>query len=240
MTSAFILPDEAKPTNSRYDLSQALASRLSMWLPGVLNGYTIDDGTHAHPRVTALVSIYDDALARLKGKTGARAETAREQISASRAPLVEQLVLVNGLGAGFDGPLSLEFRSRIDSTRAALAKVLYDIHLATRATVAELLVEKERCLADCRELERDLAAVSDGIIAPRPLPNPDEFSKAKQMTAALEAVPAKRVRATDVHGAIEQGMNTPPGVAALFVAYETKPDHPLVVWRAQALAERVA
>jgi len=238
----FTLPPEAKPVNSHVELARLIQHRLSAWLPGVYQAtWSPDHDKFLHPRVSALVAVYDAALARLEGKTGTRAEAARKLLTDARAPFAAQLQVVDGLGAGLDRPLALEYRARIDSTRAALAKVLHAIHAAKRADIAALVVEREGSLADCRELERDLAALYESIMRSHTPAQLDELlaaaASAEVSTQALEALPAKP-RAVDVAAAITQGLEAPAHVAALFVAYETKPDHPAIKWRTQALAER--
>jgi len=69
-------------------------------------------------------------------------------------------------------------------------------------------------------------------------PKIEDLQSAEASTRALESVPGKRVRAADVHAAIDQGLKAPDHVAALWVAYEAQPDHELVKWRWRGYAER--
>lgn len=237
----FLDREASAPVNTRAHLGSIISSRLCQWVGDCGDSRGPDPDKLGHPRVTAVVAVFDDALSRLDGKTGARADAAREHIRAARAPLAAALELVNGLGAGLDQPLALELQKRIASTRAGLAAALAAKELATRDKIEAALLEVEKSWADIRELDRDLTSVYERLSFPtlKPLlPNLDELLSAKQTTAALEAVPVKRIRAADVHAAIEFAMNAAPNVALLCVAFETQPDHPLIKWRAQALAER--
>jgi hypothetical protein len=243
MLNAIQLREAATPVNPRAYLSTLISGRLCQWVGDCGDSRGPDTDKLAHPKVTAVVAIYDDALARLKGKTGERADAARAQISAARTPLASALDLVNSIQGDFDGPLSRELEKRIATTRAALASALAAREVATRATIDAAVLECERCLADLRELDRDLASVYEKLSFPtlKPLlPNFDEIAAAKQATASLEAVPAKRVRAADVHAAIEQGLKAPAHVAVLWIAYETKPvdSCELLQWRWRGFAER--
>jgi hypothetical protein len=187
----------------------------------------------------AVVAIYDDALARLEGKTGPRADAARDQISAARAPIAAAFDLVKSLQADFGGPIGLELQQRIVSTRAGLSAALAAKELATRATVDAALLEVERCLADARELDRDISSINDRLsVRFLQWPNLEELQSAESSTRDLEKQSAKNPKAAQVHAAIEQGIKAPAHVAALWIAYESQPDHPLTEWRWRGFAER--
>jgi len=234
------LPEEAKPVETLHHLSRVIVTRLARWIPDVVGAVGFhypDDDKFAYPKAGAVVEVYDDALARLKGKTGERAKAARERVRTDRAPIAAALDLINSLRGDLSGPLGVELRTRIASTRAALASALAEKEVAPRAKIRDAVIAIEEAWADIRELDRDLASLYERLIVP-PLPDIDELRGAERLTVKLESSPAERVRAVDVHAAIEQGINAPAHMAVLFIAYETKPDHPLVQWRAQALAER--
>lgn len=242
MLNAIQLRELASPVSPFGHLSQTLRDRLHQWVserprpPG--------SDLLAHEMVSAVVAIYDDALAQLSGKTGERADAARAQISAARAPLAAGLELVDALQANFGGVLAVELQKRITSTRAALASALAAKEVATRSTIDAAVLEVERCLADIRELDRDLGSIREGLIVPwkspyRALwPDIEDLRSAAQSTRALEQQRAKSPRAAEVHAAIEQGIKAPTHVAVLWIAYETKSDHELLVWRWRAFAER--
>jgi len=236
------LPPEAKPVHAVAHLSTAFRNRLCKWIPDVFGAYSglyPDEGCFAHPKAAAVVAIYDDALARLEGKTGARADAAREHIVKAHAPIAAALELVNSLQGDFGGPLGVELQSRINSTRAALVATITAKETATREGVQNALLAIEQAWADIRELDRDLASIYERLIVP-PLPNLDELRNAETLTREIESLPGTRPSAVQVHGAIEQGLKADPAIARMFVAFETKPDHELVKWRARGLAERPA
>lgn len=239
------LREAAAPVHTTQHLSAALRGRLCQWIPDVFDSgvHRVDSDKLAHPKATAIVAIYDDALARLEGKTGSRADASRKQIRAARAPLAEALDLVNSIQGDFGGPLGRTLQKRIASTRAGLASALAAKEVATRDTIDAAVLECERCLADIRELDRDLASIYEGLIVPwkRPgvlWPEIDDLCRAESSTLALQQLSPKRLRAAEVHTAIEMGLKAPAHEAMLWPAYETAPDHPLIQWRAQALAER--
>lgn len=232
-------PEESKPVLTAKHLSDRIRNRLCQWVPNVFNapGFCYpDEAKMAHPRATAAVAVFDVALARLKGKTGERAEAAREAITAARAPIAAALDLVNSIGADLNGPIGVELQSRIQATRAALATALAAKEVAPRAQIRDVVIAIEEAWADIRELERDLDSVYERLIVP-PLPDLGGLQSAEVSTRALESLPAKP-SALQVHAAIQQGLEAPAHVAALFVAFETKPEHPCIQWRAQAVAER--
>lgn len=232
------LREAASAVNARTHLSQILSPRLDQWdTPYKRHPEVVTPSYHAH--ATAIVALYDQALARLKG-ADARAASARDQISTAREPLAAALALVDSLRADFSGPLGVELQNRITATRANLAAAVAAKELATRSTIDAALLEVERCLADVREIERDLAAIYERL-SPRTLqwPDLDALRTAEPATRELERQSAKNPKAAQVHAAIEQGLEAPADVAALFVAFETQPDHELLKWRWRAYAERV-
>ena len=233
-----------EPVNPRAHIATALG-RLTSWLnvPGRPGFSKPDDDKYAHPKVTAVVAIYDRALALLDKKKGPRADAAREQLAAAREPLARKLDLANALGADFDGPLGCELQRRIATTRLRLRQALAAKELANSSKIEAALLEEAKAWADIRELARDLESINEQLIVPwrtNGLAWPDlaELEDAERSTATLSSVPTKQVRAAHVHAAIEQGMKAPAHVAAIFVAFESDPEHPLIKWRAQALAER--
>jgi len=191
----------------------------------------------AYSSVSAVVALYDDALAKLKGKTGPRADAARTALAAARAPLVEKLALADALRIDFSGPLGLDLQKRIVATRANLRKAFAAREVATRDTIEEALLEIERCYADSRELARDLDAIKEKLSVPSP-PNIEVLLSAETTTRDLESVSAKQVRAAHVHAAIEIGLKAPAHLAALWIAYERDSEHSLLAWRWRAYAER--
>lgn len=237
MMNAAQLRDAASPVNPRALLDQILGPRLNQWDKPL----TRDSEVPAQEVARAILAIYDDALARLKGKTGPRAVAALAQISTSRAPIAAAFELAKSLQAevGFDGVLGRELQKRIVSTRVALAAALAVRELATRSTIDAALLECERCMADCRELDRDIAAINDRLsVRFLQWPNLLELRSAEATTQALEKQSAKNPKAAQVHAALALGLEAPAHVAALWIAYETQPDHELIKWRARAAAER--
>jgi hypothetical protein len=235
----------SEPVNAHSFLRDALRGRLPQWfhVPGAPGFAHPDSDKFAWPKVTAIVAIYDDALARLEKKTGARADTAREQLRAAREPLAAKLDLVNSIRADFGGPLGLELQQRVSTTRLHLRQALAAKELANSSKIEAALLDVEKAWASIRELSRDLDSINERLIVPwktNGLAWPDlaELESAERSTAALESVSAKQVRAAHVHAAIEQGIKAPAHVAALWIAYESNSDHELLKWRWRAYAER--
>lgn len=190
----------------------------------------------ARGRAVAALALLDDAIARLKG-SGDRATHTRGVLKSRRETIARAAAVYDSIGEDFSGALAGELIARMTATRAALVAARAVRNLATRETVAEALIEIEKCLADIRQLDRDVIDVLSQLAVPS-MPDAHDFARAEQATAALESASAKQLRAVDVHGAIGQALETPGSIADLFIIYETKPDHPLIKWRAQALAER--
>lgn len=233
------LNQAAQPVNARVHLSDILRNRMAKWLGPVFNapGFVVPDPDKiAMPKVAAVLAIYDEALARLEGKTGTRADAARERITAARAPLAAGRDLVDSIGADFNGVLANELCRRIDSTRSNLGKAIAAKEVASRQTVEVALLEIERCLADIRELDREIASIYERLIVP-PLPdNLENLQLAEASTRALQQQ-VKNPSAAQVHAAIEEGLKASDHVAALWIAYEAA-ENDLVQWRWRGYAER--
>lgn len=171
---------ESWGVHPRTHLSRALTHRLQSWIV-VLNapGRT-DEDKLARPKATAAIAIYDDALCRLEAskKTGARADAAREQIRAARAPLAAAVELVDSIGYDFGGVLGIDLQNRIAGARADLLAALAAKELATRSTVEAALLSIEQCWADVREIDRDLASIYERLIVP-PLGDIDALRSAE-------------------------------------------------------------
>jgi hypothetical protein len=239
MLNAIQLREAATPVNPRAHLSTILSARLNQWDQPLVRTASEAPLPRAIEIARELVRLFDGAERSLGDRSGARADAARKLISEAREPIADRIKLVDGLRADFSGPLGRELQARIVSTRAALASALAAKELATRATVDAALLEVERCLADCRELARNFEATNERLsVRLLQWPNLDELRSAQASTQALEKQSAKNPKAAAVHAAIAQGLEAPAHVAALFVAFESSPDHELVKWRWRAYAER--
>jgi len=220
-----------EPVNARAELSRLLRARLCAWLGFVHDapGFSVPDRDRwFYPKAAAALAVYDDALAKLEGKTCPRAASAREMLTAARAPLAAGRDLADSLGPNLDQSLALELGERMTAARAALRAAIVAKETATRPTVGSALLEIEKCFCDLKAVDLDVDSINERLILP-PLPSIEELESAAANTRALESV--KRPKAADVHAAIEQGVKAPAHVGALWIAYETQPDNELVKWR---------
>ncbi|HEX3853603.1 MAG TPA: hypothetical protein VHW01_21710 [Polyangiaceae bacterium] len=189
------------------------------------------------PKALAALEFLDSALELLGAKTGDRAETTRAALTDQRKMIADAIAHIESLGALLDGPLAKSLVDRIAAGRVAIEAAGVAKDHATRATVEASLLEIEKCQADARELDRDVAATKSKLWQLPTLPDAQAFKDAQLATAAIECNPGKRPTARAVHRAIDQGIIASPEQARLWIIFETSADHELLKWRWRAVAE---
>ena len=193
-------------------------------------------GPKAKDRAVASLELLDSALAKLGTRTGPREDAARQSLTAQRDRIAASLAHFESVKGDLSGPLAVQLSERIAASRAAVAAAYAAKEHATRANVESAILEIEKCLAESREIDRDLDAAKAALFPPE-FPNVAEFETARSETEALERMPAKRPSARAMHHVLEAAFRAVPAVSRLFVVYETTPDHELVKLRAKAIAE---
>ena len=209
--SSFKLSPQSQPIKTpRGDLAYILGPKLTNWIPDVIAVVDYNRGYDRYAHPRAIAAL-------------ALIDDALDRLSSKTCDRSKE---ARGALRAQREPIAAAV-AHVDSLRADFTGPL-----------AQSFISRMVVAGDVQLLESELVSALTKLEIP-PMPDASDFAKAKQETEALERQPAKNVRASDVRTAIEQGMSAPTR-SALWIAYETKADHPLIQWRAQALAERGA
>ncbi|MEI9940045.1 MAG: hypothetical protein WDO69_22725 [Pseudomonadota bacterium] len=187
------------------------------------------DGEHILPKALAAIELLKGLLAKLEGKTGERADDARNSISAQLAAITKAVEHFHSLGVNLDGPLALELEAKIVACRQAQGAAAHAKYNAVdRDAIREALLDVECAELEVRAVDRAVAEAVKKLGLPS-LPSEQAVIDAEGATHDLERFPKTKNTAANIKSAIEHGQRG-GAQADYWIIFETG-THELTDWR---------